>query len=229
MKLRVVPDAAAEWTETFDQDVIKIGRLSSAHLVLPSPLVSRMHAVIERTQDGPVIIDLGSETGTGVNGQAVNKATLRSGDTIQIGTYTLFISFDDAPSAPEWGAPAEKNRCPRCGGELQAHRAKSEGGYRGGVMFDYRRCDRCRLSVLETDTIAKRYDRSDGRLSGTMLERERRGCDDTCPDCLGELLRLTLTWGTLWVELEECPECGTIVMDDGEGAVLDRLLVESGA
>jgi hypothetical protein len=83
--------------------------------------------------------------------------------------------------------------------------------------------------VLETDTIAKRYDRSDGRLSGTMLERERRSCDHACPDCLGGLLRLTLTWGTLWVELEECPDCGTVVMDDGEGAVLDRMLVESGA
>ena len=33
--------------ENFDRDIIKIGRLASAHLKLDDPKVSRIHAVIE--------------------------------------------------------------------------------------------------------------------------------------------------------------------------------------
>ena len=64
--------------ETLSQAVIKVGKLSSSHLRLEDESVSRMHAVIEVSGDDISIIDLGSTTGTVVNGQKINKAKLRT-------------------------------------------------------------------------------------------------------------------------------------------------------
>ena len=73
-------------TETFDREIIKIGRLSSAHLRLEDEKVSRIHAVVEVSADGQVnIIDMGSSEGTFVNGEKVNKAGLKPGDEIKLG------------------------------------------------------------------------------------------------------------------------------------------------
>ena len=38
--------------QRYDRDIIKIGRLASAHLKLEDPKVSRIHAVIEVSSDG---------------------------------------------------------------------------------------------------------------------------------------------------------------------------------
>ncbi|MCB9667397.1 MAG: AgmX/PglI C-terminal domain-containing protein [Myxococcales bacterium] len=83
-------------TETFDQDVIKIGKLPSSHLRIEDESVSRMHAVVELGGAGEVfIVDLGSATGTIVNGKRVNKAQLESGDEIQLGETRLVVKMDD--------------------------------------------------------------------------------------------------------------------------------------
>ncbi len=80
-------------TEEFDREIIKIGRLSSAHLRLDDDKVSRIHAVVEVSAAGEInIIDMGSAEGTFVNGEKVNKATLNHGDEIQLGdTRLVFV------------------------------------------------------------------------------------------------------------------------------------------
>jgi len=93
-------------TETFDREIIKIGRLSSAHLRLDDEKVSRIHAVVEISASGEVnIIDMGSAEGTFVNGEKTNKATLKPGDELRLGDTR--IVFQEAASAPaEAGAAA---------------------------------------------------------------------------------------------------------------------------
>jgi pSer/pThr/pTyr-binding forkhead associated (FHA) protein len=60
-------------TETLSQEIIKIGRLQTSDIHLDDEKVSRMHAVIEVTAPGEVfIIDLGSASGTLVNGEKIN-------------------------------------------------------------------------------------------------------------------------------------------------------------
>ena len=87
------------------QPVIKIGKLSSSHLRLEDTTVSRMHAVIETSADGRVdIIDLGSARGTLVNGQKINKATLRHGDRIDVGDTRIEIAMTAQSTA---SAPAK--------------------------------------------------------------------------------------------------------------------------
>ena len=66
-------------TETLNQDIIKVGKLPSSHLRIEDENVSRMHAVIEVTSPDEIyIIDLGSASGTVVNGKKVNKTKLRA-------------------------------------------------------------------------------------------------------------------------------------------------------
>jgi hypothetical protein len=89
--------------EKLSLSVIKIGKVSSAHLKLDDETVSRMHAIIEVNGPGDVsIIDLGSTKGTFVNGQKVNKAKLQSGDTIVVGDtrIELAIGADEEEEIP---------------------------------------------------------------------------------------------------------------------------------
>ncbi len=92
-------------TKTLTQDVIKIGKLKSSHLCLDDDSVARMHAVIEVSGEDVRVIDLGSGTGTGLNGQRIDKnAILNDGDVLQFGPYRLEVGFV-APQ-PVVAAPA---------------------------------------------------------------------------------------------------------------------------
>ncbi len=78
---------------TLTQDVIKIGSLAGSTIVLPDPAVARMHAVIEVCGDEARLIDLGSETGTSINGKRVDKnAPVMDGDVIGIGPYEIKVN-----------------------------------------------------------------------------------------------------------------------------------------
>lgn len=77
---------------TFERTIIKVGKLHSCHLRLDHPEVSPVHAIIEATPSIPItLIDLGSASGTHVNGHRINKAELQAGDKIQIGGFRIAI------------------------------------------------------------------------------------------------------------------------------------------
>lgn len=80
-------------TRSFPKEprVIKVGRIASAHILLEDHSVSRMHAVIEIEPEALTVIDLGSTSGTFVNGEKVNKKKLHTGDTIKMGDFTLIV------------------------------------------------------------------------------------------------------------------------------------------
>lgn len=90
-------------TRSFDQDVIKVGRLASSHLRLDDASLARMHAVIEVGFDGNVrIVDLGSSSGTRVNGQLIDRnRAMNDGDVIEVGCYRLEAAIADARTISE--------------------------------------------------------------------------------------------------------------------------------
>ncbi len=90
--------------------IIKIGRLSSAHVRLVDNSVSRLHAVIEITDDHARLIDLGSALGTRVNGELVSKHDLRFGDLIGVGVFELQIQASENREQVEVSA----RHCPQC-------------------------------------------------------------------------------------------------------------------
>jgi TonB family protein len=86
--------------QDFERDIIKIGRLSSAHLRLEDEKVSRIHSVLEVAADGALsIVDMGSVEGTWVNGKRVTKGRVSFGDEIRLGSTTLRLERPAAVAA----------------------------------------------------------------------------------------------------------------------------------
>jgi pSer/pThr/pTyr-binding forkhead associated (FHA) protein len=79
---------------------IVIGRSSDLDMVLVEEMVSRRHAHIQMQNGIITIEDLGSTNGTFVNGEKIQRATLREGDRVLIGTSILKV-VTLAASGPE--------------------------------------------------------------------------------------------------------------------------------
>jgi pSer/pThr/pTyr-binding forkhead associated (FHA) protein len=66
-------------------DGTTVGR-EGCDVLLPDPEVSRRHAIVRVTDDGPAIEDLGSTNGTWVNDLRISGARpLRAGDVVRFG------------------------------------------------------------------------------------------------------------------------------------------------
>ncbi|WP_164020385.1 adventurous gliding motility protein GltG [Pyxidicoccus trucidator] len=100
LTLKVFKGDSLVASKDYERDIIKIGRLSSAHLCLEDEKVSRIHSVIEVATDGAMsIIDMGSVEGTYVNGKRVNKGQLTFGDEIRVGGTTIRLENPAAVAA----------------------------------------------------------------------------------------------------------------------------------
>ena len=85
---------------------VKVGRLTDNDLILRNIHVSRHHCMIERVDGKLRVRDLGSQSGTWVNGDRVEEAPLYAGDRISVGPFDLvmraatedidFVSRNDA-------------------------------------------------------------------------------------------------------------------------------------
>ncbi|MEO1173751.1 MAG: FHA domain-containing protein, partial [Myxococcota bacterium] len=89
-------------THQFNSDThrtVKIGRLNSAQLKLEDPKAAKIHAVIDFSGGNVSLIDMGSSTGTLVNGAKIHKVALNHGDKVLIGDTQLLIGVGDAALA----------------------------------------------------------------------------------------------------------------------------------
>jgi DNA-binding protein YbaB len=97
MPLKLICEHARPNEQTFSQPVIKVGKLSSSHYKIEHDEVARMHAVIEREADGTyVIIDLGSHSGTRVNGKPAAKARIDNASIIELGKVVVHAYIEEA-------------------------------------------------------------------------------------------------------------------------------------
>ena len=75
-----------------DRERFVLGRSArDAHFPLRDAGVSRQHAIIERTPGGWVIVDMASTNGVLVNGVRLTRASLRAGDVLTIGPFTIAV------------------------------------------------------------------------------------------------------------------------------------------
>lgn len=88
------PSAGARFL--LDREVITIGRHPDADLFLDDVTVSRRHAEIHLTPDGPMLRDLGSLNGTYVSGSRAEEHMLTTGDELQVGRFKLVFVGADA-------------------------------------------------------------------------------------------------------------------------------------
>ena len=90
-------DAAGTRTHPLERFPYTLGRSPSRDLCLTHAQVSREHAVIEREPDGLYLVDSGSRHGTRLNGAAVTRALLHSGDTIELGSAATTLLYLQGP------------------------------------------------------------------------------------------------------------------------------------
>lgn len=95
MRLRYTKRDGTEMQFELSERPITIGRSPEADVVILEEKVSRIHCGV-RLWDGEFYIkDLKSRNGTFVNGQRVDVAKLKPGDTIRVGN--CIFSFDKDP------------------------------------------------------------------------------------------------------------------------------------
>jgi len=104
LTLRVHRDGVVVETREFTRDLVKIGRMATAHLPIDDPRVSRIHAVIQVAADGISVTDMGSVEGTWVNGRRISRASLSSGDSVVMGDTRVEVLVGPASDHP---LPAE--------------------------------------------------------------------------------------------------------------------------
>jgi len=74
-----------------------IGRVRDNDICIPTPSISRKHAVIALTADGYVITDLESGNGTFVNDERVQMRKLKDGDQVRLGDRLFVFKLPAAP------------------------------------------------------------------------------------------------------------------------------------
>jgi pSer/pThr/pTyr-binding forkhead associated (FHA) protein len=89
---------------SFDKDAVVIGRDPYCDVFVDNPGVSRQHFQIKRGETGEYqVVDMGSSNGTYLNDRPVRTASLRDGDVIQFGKYSLKIGVDELVGADGGG------------------------------------------------------------------------------------------------------------------------------
>jgi predicted component of type VI protein secretion system len=76
---------------------IVVGRGSNADIVLMEDMVSRKHATIALSGNEVALQDLGSTNGTFLNGEKIQRASLKDGDRVLIGTSILKVVRSTGP------------------------------------------------------------------------------------------------------------------------------------
>jgi pilus assembly protein CpaF len=95
-------------------DSCSIGKSDENLIVLQGWTVAKKHAAIQRKPDGVYIEDLGSSSGTEVNGRKISgrHGPLLPGDKIAIAGYTLEVLDLELPAAAAAPAPAQVAAAP---------------------------------------------------------------------------------------------------------------------
>lgn len=89
--LTLVTKSGQEKKFSLGSSVTTIGRRQDCDLCIPMMSISRRHCQINQDQHILKIRDLSSRNGTFVNGEKVNEATLKPGDSISIGTLEFLV------------------------------------------------------------------------------------------------------------------------------------------
>jgi hypothetical protein len=122
MKTYWLIDANQRLHEVTADAPLSIGRGALNALILKDRLVSRTHARITFSPQGPVLTDRQSTNGTLVNGRPVDVILLKPGDVIQIGLSLFYVFQGTQTQAEAWLDRRARAHANKATIELQQHR-----------------------------------------------------------------------------------------------------------
>jgi len=106
MNLVIEDEAGTRSIVPFTAETIVVGRGGDVTYRMADRNVSRRHARFVRQSGAVYVEDLGSLTGTRVNGEKISgRRRLRAGDLVQIGDYDLAVLADGQAVAPDAPPP----------------------------------------------------------------------------------------------------------------------------
>lgn len=96
-----LPDGTTKVLEFTADDPIMVGSGASASVQIEDEDTSSLHCMIKSKDDGMVVLDLGSDEGTEVNGREITGETpLQDGDQITVGKARITVHFGGAMLDP---------------------------------------------------------------------------------------------------------------------------------
>jgi pSer/pThr/pTyr-binding forkhead associated (FHA) protein len=93
-KLILLNEDGPEQEYELSKTSITLGRAMTNDIILNDSRISRSHARLECGPQGCELVDLGSSNGSWLNGFPINRAVLRSGDQIALGSLNLRYETD---------------------------------------------------------------------------------------------------------------------------------------
>jgi pSer/pThr/pTyr-binding forkhead associated (FHA) protein len=111
--LRFTAGARAGQTVRIEKALATVGRAASCDLVIDDPMVSAVHATLERAPAGYIVTDQHSSNGTLVNGQRIFRALVRVDDELGFGSTALKVEDSEGLAAtvhmerPPWALDAQ--------------------------------------------------------------------------------------------------------------------------
>ncbi len=91
---------------------VTVGRSPNADVSIGDPSISRRHCQFSIDSQGALMVrDLGSMNGIYLDNLRVNKAVLKPGDVVQIGSITLRVEWtdDEMIDSPAYGQACDAN------------------------------------------------------------------------------------------------------------------------
>jgi pSer/pThr/pTyr-binding forkhead associated (FHA) protein len=174
-KITVMFGADPQSEHSLDKDSMKVGRAMDCDIVVDNLGVSRHHCTILREGEAFAVLDGGSNNGTYVGGQKIQKHTLKHGDRIVLGKHSLVY---DAHGYAASAATASKKAAAAMGGEMtmfvdQAQLAKAMasevGGKRMAIVLKQGGRDVV-VPLLKDETVIGRADSADIPAKGFLVK-----------------------------------------------------------
>ncbi len=218
VRLYVFVGDALERTVPLKRSTTDFGRAETVGLRLEDEELDAVHGRLHVEGD---VVRIEALEPVWVGGRLVREARLRHGEEFAVGPYRIVVDVTRPP--PEPSSPLTRDlECPRCRRPI-GEAEEAETHYRAAAPVRARRCVSCNVTVLDVAELAQKFGRTIVRLSGSAADRGHLATRSGCPGCFATIEEVTLSWGTWWLVLEECPRCGMLVLDEGELEVLGAL------
>ena len=103
LKVSLVSAGPPERRIALDALPAMIGRHASAEIALEDSWVGSFQCLLDQDHGKLRVLDLGTRTGTFVNGVRIKRAELRHGDTLTVGRTTFVVHYEAVPPAAHPG------------------------------------------------------------------------------------------------------------------------------